>query len=132
MKGTSAVGPSVIRPSANVKNQLGINNGTSSGSGSSSPSSGSGGGYSSYAYSGGWVNPYELDLSAFQRAKDAMISSANESKGILKGQYDRLLAELAKKTEQGNEQFIAQGQCPLFALAGRFCLTHFAASGSNL
>lgn len=112
MKGTSAVGPSVIRPSANVKNQLGINNGNSSGSGSSSPSSGSGGGYSSYAYSGGWVNPYELDLSAFQRAKDAMISSANESKGILKGQYDRLLAELAKKTEQGNEQF-GQGRATI-------------------
>ena len=41
-----------------------------------------------------------------------MISSANESKGILKGQYDRLLAELAKKTEQGNEQF-GQGRATI-------------------
>ena len=53
MKGTSAVGPSVIRPSANVKNQLGINNGNSSGSGSSSPSSGSGGGSSGGGSGGG-------------------------------------------------------------------------------
>ena len=108
MKGTSAVGASVFRPSANVKNQLGINDGNSSGSGGS----GGGGSYGGYSYSGGWVNPYELDLSAFQRVRDALISSAEESKGILKGQYDRLLADLEKKTKQGNEQF-GQGRATI-------------------
>ena len=34
--------------------------------------------------------------------------------------------------KQGNKQLIAQVQCPLFPLARRFCLAHFAASGSNL
>ena len=89
MKGTSAVGASVFRPSANVKNQLGI---------------GGYGGYSSSAYSYGPIG-YDLDLSAFQRARDAIVENANRSRNMLKNQYDRLLAELDKKTKEGNEQF---------------------------
>lgn len=104
MKGTSAVGASVFRPSANVKNKLGINDGNSSGSGSSGGYGGGYGGYSSSAYSYGPVG-YDLDLSAFQRARDAIIENANRSRNMLKNQYDRLLAELDKKTKEGNEQF---------------------------
>lgn len=104
MKGTSAVGASVFRPSANVKNQLGINDGNSSGSGDSDGGYGGYGGYSSSAYSYGPIG-YDLDLSAFQRARDAIVENANRSRNMLKNQYDRLLAELDKKTKEGNEQF---------------------------
>lgn len=116
---TSADGnrnPSIIDINGNRRNPYvggavsNVVGNTSLGSGGSG---GSGGGsYGGYSYSGGWVNPYELDLSAFQRVKDALISSAEESKGILKGQYDRLLADLDKKTKQGNEQF-GQGRATI-------------------
>lgn len=106
MKGTSAVGASVFRPSANVKNQLGITGSgdSSGGSGGSGGYGGYGGGYSGYSYSSGPIG-YNLDLSAFQKSRDAIIAGANNAKNMLKNQYDRLLAELDKKTKEGNEQF---------------------------
>lgn len=101
MNGTSAVGASVFRPSANTKSQLGI---TDSGSSTSGNYGGYGGGYSGYSYSSGPIG-YNLDLSAFQKSRDAIIAGANNAKNMLKNQYDRLLAELDKKTKEGNEQF---------------------------
>ena len=69
-----------------------------------------GGGYSG-SWSGGsasWSTPgtgYDLDLSAFDQARQAMIDSANRSKGILKQRYDNLLAELANRRKEGNQAF---------------------------
>ena len=69
-----------------------------------------GGGYSG-SWGGGsasWSTPatgYDLDLSAFDQARQAMIDSANRSKGILKQRYDNLLAELANRRKEGNQAF---------------------------
>lgn len=100
--GTTAIGPSAMfgggsRPS-NVISSVGGTDGSSGGSG------GYGGGYSGYSYSSGPIG-YNLDLSAFQKSRDAIIAGANNAKNMLKNQYDRLLAELDKKTKEGNEQF---------------------------
>lgn len=78
--------------------------GSGSYGGSSGGSGGSGSGYSGYSYSSGPIG-YNLDLSAFQKSRDAIIAGANNAKNMLKNQYDRLLAELDKKTKEGNEQF---------------------------
>lgn len=81
------------------------NTNTYGGNGSSN-----GGGYSG-SWSGGsasWSTPatgYDLDLSAFDQARQAMIDSANRSKGILKQRYDNLLAELANRRKEGNQAF---------------------------
>lgn len=91
--------------------------------GSSSPSTntnpyggnGGGGGSNGGGYSGSWgggsaswstpATGYDLDLSAFDQARQAMIDSANRSKGILKQRYDNLLAELANRRKEGNQAF---------------------------
>ena len=91
--------------------------------GSSSPSTntnpyggnGGGGGSNGGGYSGSWSGGsaswsipgtgYDLDLSAFDQARQAMIDSANRSKGILKQRYDNLLAELANRRKEGNQAF---------------------------
>lgn len=112
---TSADGnrnPSIIDINGNRRNPYvggAISNvvgNTSLGSGGSGGSSGggSGSGYSGYSYSSGPIG-YNLDLSAFQKSRDAIIQGANNAKNMLKNQYDRLLAELDKKTKEGNEQF---------------------------
>lgn len=48
---------------------------------------------------------YNLDLSAFNRARDTAIANANKSKELLKSQYDRLLGEISRQRTEGNEQF---------------------------
>lgn len=97
----------------NIRNSFSATNspsGTTSPYGGSGGSGGSGGGYSG-SWSGGsasWTTPgtgYDLDLSAFETARQAMIDSANRSKGILKQRYDNLLAELANRRREGNEAF---------------------------
>ena len=70
------------------------------------PQQGGGSSYASYSMS---YNPkdygYDLDLSAFNAAREKAIASANRSKELLKSQYDRLLSELNRQRKDGNEQF---------------------------
>lgn len=99
--GNQAVGPSKIGATGysswKANNSTNANNGIGGGSGGYG---GFGSSYASYGPIG-----YDLDLSAFQKSRDAIIQGANNAKNMLKNQYDRLLAELDKKTKEGNEQF---------------------------
>lgn len=99
--GSQAVGPSKIGATGysswKASNSANANNGVGGGSGGYG---GFGSSYASYGPIG-----YDLDLSAFQKSRDAIIAGANNAKNMLKNQYDRLLAELDKKTKEGNEQF---------------------------